>query len=75
MTDGDKAWFALLCYVVAYDTLAIATGRDTLSASYARALQHPIRRWPTVVTWAYLTGHLFRLIPRHLDPLRSWTSE
>ena len=74
MTEGDRAWVGLACYIVAYDILAVATGRETLSQSYARALDHPLRRWPTTLVWVYLTAHLFRLIPRRLDPLRTWTS-
>jgi len=73
MTEGDRAWVGLLIYVAAYDTCAIIQGRETLSSSFARALQHPVRRWPTMVAWAYLTGHLFEILPREIDPLRRWT--
>lgn len=48
-------------------------GRETLSSSFARALDHPFRRWPTMVMWAFITAHLFRVIPKRFDPLRRFT--
>lgn len=71
MTEGDTAWAGLLLYVVAYDAWAMLQGRETLSASYYRALQHPIRRWPTLLLWLVLTLHLFHIIPERFDPLRA----
>jgi hypothetical protein len=71
VTEGDRAWLGVLCYVVAYDAWAMIHGRETLSHSYYRAIQHPLRRWPTVLVWAVLTLHLFHLIPDRLDPLRA----
>jgi len=71
MTDGDRAWLALALYVVAYDTWALTQpNHDTLSCSFNRALQHPIRRWPTLVLWASLTVHLLDLVPSRLNPLK-----
>jgi hypothetical protein len=70
MTDGDFAWIGLALYVAAYDALAVASGRDTLSGSFARAIDHPVRRWPTMAVWAALTAHLFKAIPARFDPLR-----
>lgn len=71
MTEGDTAWAGLLAYVIAYDLWAMTQGRETLSASYYRAIQHPLRRWPTVLLWLVLTLHLFRIIPERFDPLRA----
>jgi len=70
VTSGDRAWLGLLVYVAGYDWWAWRTGRDTLSQSYGRALDSPVRRWPTVVGWAYLVAHLTRTIPDRYDPLR-----
>ena len=67
ITEGDKAWIGLAGYVVAYDAWAMITGRETLTSSFYRALDSPIRRWPTVMAWGYLTGHLFGAIPRRYD--------
>ncbi len=59
MTDGDRAWLALLAGVVAYDYWAYRSNTDTLSQSFDRAMSSRWRRWPTLITWAYLTAHLF----------------
>lgn len=67
--EGDAAWIGLLAYVVAYDTYAMLTDRETLSSAYYRALAHPRRRWMTIAVWAGLTGHLFQVIPPKCDPL------
>ena len=71
MTEGDTAWTGLLIYVILYDAWALIHGRETLSASYYRALQHPLRRWPTLLLHLILTLHLLHLIPERFDPLRA----
>ena len=71
-TTGDRAWVGLAAYIIAYDVFAGLTKRETLSMSFARALDAPVRRWPTIVMWVYITAHLFRLVPRRYDPLRRW---
>jgi len=73
-TSGDKAWMWLIGYILMYDVIASLTGRDTLSQSFARALEDPIRKWPTTLTLAYIVAHLMRFIPEKWDPLRRWTS-
>jgi hypothetical protein len=70
MAWGSKLWVGLLAYVVAADAHAALTGRETLSTAWWRAVQHPRRRWPVTLIWAYLTGHLFHLVPERFDPLR-----
>lgn len=70
MTDGDRAWIALAVGVAAYDAWAGLTGHETMSQSYYRAIRHPFRKWPTIMVWAYITGHLFHIIPTRFDPLR-----
>ncbi len=69
MSDGDRAWIVLAAYVLVYDTIALHRGRETMSASYTRALGSPSRRWPTIAAWALLTGHLFDALGRS-DPFR-----
>lgn len=70
MTEGDKAWILLACYVVTWDMVALLGDKETLSSSFARALDSPVRRWPTIAAWGYLTAHLFKAIPEKYDPLR-----
>lgn len=59
ISSGDAAWIALAVYVMGYDLYAWLTGRDTLSQSFDRALQHPLRGSATLCVWAGLTVHLF----------------
>ncbi len=70
MNDGDKAWLGLLVYVAGYDTYATLKNKPTLSMSFWAAIGSPVRRWPTIALWVYLTAHLFHLIPERFDPLR-----
>lgn len=69
MRSGGKAWIGLAAYVAAWDLIAIKTGRETLSSSFASAVKHPIRRWPVILTWAYITAHLHTICPPRLDVL------
>lgn len=69
MTSGDRAWIGLAVYVAVYDAVALVTGRDTLSQSYARAMSDG-RRWPTLALWAVIMGHLTGALPRKYDPMR-----
>ena len=69
---GVLAWLALTAYVTTYDVWAARTGRETLSSAFYRAVKHPRGRWPVLAVWAYLTAHLFKLVPDRLDPLRRW---
>ena len=69
-TYGDRAWFGLVAYIASYDLWAILSNKETLSMSFYNSLKHPIRRWPTIAVWSYITAHLFKLIPDKYDPLR-----
>jgi hypothetical protein len=71
--SGPVAWLGLTGYVVLYDVFALKSSRETLSSAFFRGLQHPIKRWPVALRWAILTGHLFHLIPRKLDPIHQLT--
>ena len=58
-SEGDRAWLALLAFVVGYDAWAITRHHETLSSSFDRALKHPTRSILTLLTWGALTAHLF----------------
>lgn len=75
MTSGDRAWVGLAVYVVVYDLYAVFSNNRTLSSAFWAAIDHPVRRWPTIMAWLYITGHLFRLIPAKYDPLRMFIEE
>lgn len=61
LTSGTKGWIGLVAYVLAYDLYAIRYGKQTLSSAFYEALKHPQRRWLVIISWAYLTRHLFGL--------------
>lgn len=71
ISDAGKAWIGLAAFVVAYDTWAIRTRRETLSMAFTRAISHPMKRWPTLVGSTVLYTHL--VLPRKYhkyDPVR-----
>ncbi len=70
MRPGTKAWIGLTGYVAAYDLWAAASGNETLSSAFYRAFRHPVRKFPLIALWIYLTAHLFHLMPDRFDPLR-----
>lgn len=70
LTPGGQAWIGLVIYIAAYDLWATRTGRDTLSMAFYNSIRHPVRRWPVIVIWSYLTAHLFKFLPDKVDPLR-----
>lgn len=70
MGPGSKAWIGLTAYVAGYDLWAAARGEETLSTAFYRAFRHPVKRFPLILLWAYLTAHLFHLMPERWDPLR-----
>ena len=70
MRPGTKAWIGLTGYVAAYDLWAAVTGNETLSSAFYRAFRHPVRKFPVLAMWAYMTAHLFHLLPDRWDPLR-----
>jgi hypothetical protein len=69
---GEWGWLILLAFVAIWDYNSIKGRTETLSTAYWHAVQSPLRKWPTIVMWAYLTAHLFHLIPDRWDPLRRW---
>lgn len=70
LNAGGKAWLGLVVYIASYDIWATKTRRDTLSMSFYNSLKHPVRRWPVILMWSYITAHLFKLLPDKIDPLR-----
>lgn len=61
---GGAGWLVIAALVVAWDI----TAPETLSAAFRRARSGPIGSTVVVVGWAYLTGHLFHVIPERADP-------
>jgi len=68
---GEAAWVGLALYVAVYDLFAIRSERSTLSAAFFGWFSHRVGRFGVVLAWLALTGHLFRVIPKRFDPLRS----
>jgi len=73
ITPGGAAWLGLTAYVVGYDGFAVATRRDTMSTAFSSAVRHPRKRWPVVLAWGFITGHLFGFFGKY-DPLRALPS-
>lgn len=70
---GKRAWLGLVLYVVSYDVWAAKTNNETLSTAFYNSIKHPIKRWPIIALWMYITAHLFKFLPEAIDPLRlSW---
>lgn len=70
LTEGERAWFGLVFYIVSYDVWAARNQKETLSMAFYNSLKHPIRRWPVILIWVYITAHLFKFLPERYDPLR-----
>jgi len=62
---GGVGWAVLAGYVAWWDL----TRPETLSSAFWRGVLGRHRRL-VVGGWAYLTAHLFHLLPAWLDPLR-----
>lgn len=69
-----NAWLGLAAYVAAYDTWAIATGRETLSTAFHRASRHPVARWPVVAAVGVTVVHLYGRLPKRFDPFHGYSS-
>lgn len=72
MRKGNVGWAGLVAFVLGYDTWAIVAGRESMTAAFGRAIQHPFHRWPVSVAWAITTLHLFGRLPRWLDPFHAY---
>ncbi len=62
---GTYGWYGLIIYVIAWDV----TARETLTDAFDRGMNHPVIRWIACILWGLVTAHLFRVIPKHYDPL------
>lgn len=69
LRPSTRGWIGLAVYVAAWDLLA----PETLSQGFADAWHHPRRRWQLLAAWAFITAHLFTVLPRQYDPLRNLT--
>lgn len=61
---GGAGWLGIAALVVGWDVVA----PETLSAAFRRARSGPVGSTVVVLGWAYLTGHLFHVIPDRADP-------
>lgn len=68
MSAASKAWVGLAVYVIVVDSVLIFLEQKdgqvyfTMSTAFENALKHPVKRWPTTVSWVILTVHLFDLV-------------
>lgn len=62
---GSTGWLLTAGVVLAWDF----TAPETMSESFRSAVTTPQGRAAAIITWAYLTAHLFEVIPRERDPL------
>lgn len=72
---GKAAWVGLIGYVIVYDLAAIRFTKPTLSETFYTTSQKTRAGLALFLFWMYLTGHLFRWIPRRFDILRVLTSD
>lgn len=71
-TPGALAWLGLAAYVVGVDAALILNGKKTMSQVFEGTLRDPVRKYPVVVAWAIVTGHLFTPVEsrmKKLDPI------
>lgn len=71
--NAGWGWAGLAVYVLGYDTWAILTKRETLTAVFKRAAHHPIRRWPVLVACSITVLHLYDRLPKQLDPFNHYS--
>ena len=67
-SNGSWGWLGLAGFILGYDAWAIASGRETLTRSFQRAMKHPLRRWPVAVAVGVTVLHLYDQLPARLDP-------
>ncbi len=63
--DGSAGWVLLVLGVVVWDVCAPAT----LSDAFRRARQSPVSAVIVGASWAFLTLHLWGVLPSQADPL------
>ena len=72
---GHIAWIGLIVYVTIYDLIAMRRGMTTLSAEFHSLSRTKYWKYLLLAVWGVTTGHLFRVLPKKLDPFRSWIQE
>jgi methyl coenzyme M reductase beta subunit len=60
-------WVGLAVYVAAYDAVAAARGRRTMTSAFHAAMQHPWGRWAAMAAAGVVVAHLF--VPGPGDPV------
>lgn len=72
---GERAWFALVAGVVAYDAYAFRYKHATMSTAFYELSRNWRGKVLLSAVWALLTVHLFRVVPERFDPLRMVLNE
>ncbi len=67
-------WTGLAVYIGSYDTWALATKHDTMSTVFARAIKHPVHRWPVLAVVGLTLLHLFGRLPPRIDPFYQYAA-
>lgn len=65
---GTKLWLGLFGLVLCGDIYALWHDKQTFSAAFYDALQHPVKRWIIMGAWLFTTKHLFTKKIPWLDP-------
>jgi hypothetical protein len=66
---SHTAWVSLAVSVAVYDAWAVNYGCPTMSQAFKEAAQSK-GGLVVLLSWAYLTGHLFGHLPEHSDLLK-----
>lgn len=68
--NGAHGWIAVAALVSVWDMVAVATGGESMSTAYRRALAAPGRRWRVTAAAVFLGVHLYAPPGwRRFDPL------
>ena len=70
---GKTAWAGLIGYIIIYDLVAIVLVKPTLSETFYVTSRKARAGLVLFGFWLYLTGHLFRWIPKRFDLFRMFS--
>jgi hypothetical protein len=65
LRPAGYCWLGLTVYVVGADTFLVLQEHRgkadyyTMSSAFRYSLAHPVKRWPVILMWLFLTFHLF----------------
>lgn len=62
LMQGGYGWIGLAIYILLWDRYA----GETLSRAFWNSLEHPVKRWPTLIAWGWVTSHLVLKRPTKL---------